>query len=94
LPLGALPGVVSAVEAVTAAARAQGRDLAPEVLAEAKALDAAHVASEAARDKQLKLILAAVRRKPAPCLPVVAPVVPVATVAPVALDAGTEGGTR
>lgn len=76
-----------AVEAVMKAARAQGRAVAPEVLAAAQALDKAHEASEAARDKQLRLILAAVRRKP-----VAATVAPAVVVAPMVADAGAEGG--
>ncbi len=81
--LDALPGVVSAVEAVTKAAEANRVAVPADVLAEAKALDAAHEASEKARDRRIAAILAAVRRKPVACVPADAGVV---------VDGGEEAG--
>lgn len=78
--LDALPGVVSAVEAVVAAAKANGTTVPADVLAEAKALDAAHELHERSRDAQMRAILAAVRRRPVACVPTV--------VLPVVADAG------
>lgn len=96
--LDALPGVVSAVEAVEKAAAANRVAVPADVLAEAKALDAAHEASEKARDKKIAAILAAVRRKAAACPPVqtvwlkAGEVAPMVGAAPLAGDAGTEAG--
>lgn len=78
--LDALPGVVSAVEAVVAAAKANGTTVPADVLTEAKALDAAHELHEKSRDAQMRAILATVRRRPVACVP--------ASALPVAADAG------
>ncbi len=92
--IDALPGIVSAVEAVTAAAKANHVEVPADVLAEAKALDKAHEANEHARDLKIAAILAAVRRKPAACIPaaIVVPAPPVAIPqAPAALPLADAG---
>ena len=90
--LDALPGIVSAVEAVTAAAKANHVEVPADVLAEAKALDKSHEANEHARDLKIAAILAAVRRKPVACIPaaIVVPAPPVADAG--AQDASAEAG--
>ncbi len=103
-----IPAGISAVEQLVTAARLQGRDVAPDLLARARAIDdaaAKRAKAEAARSAATKATLDAMRADDAKDRAQIAHLIELASkpaapcpaclvCAPMAIDGGTEGGSR